>query len=224
MDRKSERVIDWAAVRLAYEASGDPLNIIAGRHGISESTIDRRRAKEGWPKRRDTRRIGRRRDPNPQSDGVDWAEVRREYDGGEYSVWEICVRHGFGKSSLYRRKNLENWKARCPGHPKAYGAGRMVNATQRLKALVEGKLAALEGRLGPGEKIDVGDPLKGLNTLANAYEKLLEAREKSDDDSDRLRINDASRNALAERIEALVDSWERKGNSAGSGCTAAGAD
>ena len=92
-----------------------------------------------------------------------------------------------------------------------------MNATQRLKALVAGKLAALEGRLGPGEKIDVGDPLKGLHTLASAYEKMLaiEVREKLRDDGDRLIINDASREALARRLDVLASAWKNAGDTGG---------
>jgi hypothetical protein len=146
--------------------------------------------------------------------------VRREYETGQYPVLELCERHGFGLSSLYRRKQLEKWEARRASYPRAYGAGGAVNAPQRLKALVAKKLATLEARLELGEKIDVGDPLKGLHTLASAYEKILaiEHREKLRDDGDRagrLIINDASREALARRIETLASAWESKGDPGG---------
>ena len=60
MDNDSGRTIDWAAIRAAYETSDEPLRIIAGLHGVSPSMIDRRRAKEGWPKRSDTGRVATR--------------------------------------------------------------------------------------------------------------------------------------------------------------------
>ena len=204
------RAIDWPAIRKAYEQGDDPVRIIAAQHGISQSKIDHRRAKEGWLMRRDPARAAKR-------GSVDWAEVRSEYEMGQYPVLELCERHGFGLSSLYRRKQLQNWDARRATYPKAYGAGGKVNATQRLKALVAKKLAALEVRRVLGEKIDVGDPLKGLHTLASAFEKMLdiEHREKLRDDGDRagrLIINDASREALARRIEKLASAWESKGD------------
>jgi hypothetical protein len=218
-EKKPLRVIDWVAIRKAYEEGDEPLRIIAAQHDISQGMINYRLAKEGWPMRRDRQRAPAEPEADPQQeDDADWAEVRREYEEGKYSVKEVCVRQGISQSRLYQRRNLENWKARCPGHPKAYGAGRTVNAPQRLKALVARKLAALEARPEFDEKIDVGDPLKGLHTLASAYEKMLgiEAREKLRDDGDRtgrLVIDDASREALAQRLEALADSWENAGSS-----------
>ena len=65
----------------------------------------------------------------------------------------------------------------APGLSQAYGAGGMVAAPHRLKSGLTKKLAKLQARLGLAEKIDPGDPLKGMDTLAGAIEKLLEARE-----------------------------------------------
>ena len=221
MDNDSTGTIDWLAIRAAYETGDETLRSIAGLHGVSKDMIDRRRAKEAWPKRRDTGRIAPR---PPKVDQVDWPAVRHEYETGEYSVQEIARRHGCSRSRLHYQKEREHWQARRPGYPTAYGAGGIVAAPQRLKAGLTKKLALLATRLGLAEKIDLGDPLKGLDTLANVLEKLLEAREKSGDDGDRLSINDASRNALAERLEALADSWERKRDSGGAGSKAADGD
>ena len=210
MDNDSTGTIDWLAIRAAYETGAEPLRAIARLHGVSKDMIDRRRVKEGWPKRRDTGRVA-----TPKTFQVDWPAVRHDYETGEYSVQEIAMRHGCSRSRLHYQKEREHWQARRPGYPRAYGAGGIVAAPQRLKAGLTKKLALLAARLGLAEKIDLGDPLKGLDTLANTIEKLLEAREKSGDDSDRLIINDARRNALAERLEALADSWERKRNPGG---------
>ena len=224
MDNDSTKSIDWLAIRAAYETSDKPVNIIAGLHGVSKGMIDRRRAREDWSKRRDNRRFATRPEAASKTGQFDWLAVRHDYETGEYSLEEVAMRHGCSLSRLYKQKGLEQWQARRPASPRAYGAGGTVAAPQRFKAGLAQKLARLEARLGLDEKIDVGDPLKGLNTLANTIEKLLEAREKSGDDRDRLRINDASRNALAERIEALADSWERKRDNGGAGCKAADAD
>jgi transposase-like protein len=214
LDSNSPRTIDWLAIRAAYETSDKSVNIIAELHGVSPSMIDRRRVKEAWPKRSDTGRIAPR---PPKVDQVDWLAVRHDYETGEYSVAEVVRRHGCSRSRLQQQKELEHWEARRPAYPRAYGAGGTV------KVGLEQKLAMLSTRLGLAEKMDVGDLRKAVETLAAACEKLLDAKDLGDD-SDRLHINDATRNALAERLEALADSWERKRNSAGLGCTAAGAD
>jgi hypothetical protein len=86
-----------------------------------------------------------------------------------------------------------------------------VNASVRLKALLVRKLEALEQHLQLDEKIDPADPLKGMLTLARALEKVVEAKEKRRDDgaaAGRLIINDATRTALALRLEALAERWE----------------
>ena len=93
------------------------------------------------------------------------------------------------------------------------GAGGKVNAAVRLKVLLVKKLEALEQRVQLDEKVDPADPLKGMLTLARALEKVvdIEAKEKRRDDgasAGRLIINDATREALARRLEALADSWE----------------
>ena len=224
MDSNSPRTIDWLAIRAAYESGVEPLRRIARLHGVSESMIARRRAKEAWPRRRDTGRNA----PHPEAaritDQVDWLAVRHEYEAGEFSVLEIARRHGCSKSRIQQQRELEHWQERRPAYPGAYGAGGIVAAPQRLKAGLTKKLATLSIRLGLAEKIDLGDPLKGFNTLADACEKLLDAREKSGDDSNRLHINDATRDALAERIEALADSWERKRDNGEAGSKPAGAD
>ena len=79
MDNDSPRTIDWLAIRAAYETGDEPVNIIAGLHGVSKDMIDRRRAKEAWPKRSETGRIA----PRPRKvDSFDWLAVRHDYETG----------------------------------------------------------------------------------------------------------------------------------------------
>jgi hypothetical protein len=217
LDSNSRKAIDWAAIRLAYETSDEPMRVIAAAHGISISGIDDRRSKEGWPKRRDTGRVATRPGATPKSFRFDWLKVREDYEMGDYSLEEIAGRHGCSLYRLQQQKNLEQWTPRRPAYPKAYGAGGIVAEPQRLKAHLTKKLAMIVKRLGLAEKIDLSDPLKGLDRLADTFEKLLEAREKSDDDGDRLSIGDASRTALAQRLDALAEAWEDKRDSEGAG-------
>ena len=125
MDSNSPRTIDWLAIRAAYETSDEPVRIIAGLHGVSESMIDRRRVKEAWPRRRDTGRVAPR---PPKADLVDWLAVRHEYETGEYSLEEVAMRHGCSLSRIYKQKDLEHWQARRPASPRAFGAGGKVTA------------------------------------------------------------------------------------------------
>jgi hypothetical protein len=224
MENNSPKTIDWAAIRAAYEAGDKPLHVIAATHGVSKMMLARRRAKEAWPRRRDTGRVA----PHPEAarirDKVDWLAVRHEYETGEFSVLEIARRHGCGRSRIQQQRELEHWQLRRPACPGAYGAGGIVAAPQRLKAGLTKKLGRLQARLGLAERIDVGDPVTGFHTLADAIEKLLDEKEKSGDDSNRLHINDATRDTLAERIESLTRAWLRKRDSGEAGSRAADAD
>jgi hypothetical protein len=219
-DTNPLRASDWVAIRRAYETGIDPLSTIAFQHSVNERTIQRRRKKENWFTRHDRARAARAPGAGPQEGGVDWLDVRREYESGEHSLWEICKRHGCGRTSLHQRRQEENWEQRRPAFPKAFGAGGKVNAAVRLKALLVKKLEALEQRLQSDEKIDPAAPLKGVLVLAGAVERILdnEANEKLRDDgasAGRLIINDATREALAQRLEALAERWESARDSGG---------
>jgi hypothetical protein len=201
---KPVRTADWAAIRRDYEICRDSLCKVAERCGVPESTIYDRRKREGWQR---------------QGSGVDWKQVRAEYGNGEFPVADICERHGISQYSIYRHKRGEGWKPRCAAYPKTQGAGGAVNAGERLKALVERELAKL-ARRGIGEKLDAGDPLRALHTLASAMQKSLdvERKKKATDDagkSGRLVIDDASRLALAQRLETLIRHWENDGDPGG---------
>ena len=201
-DKKPLRAVDWEAVRRAYEAGIDPLPAIAFQHGVNERTIQRRRKKESWSTRHDRVRAAR---ASPQVGSVDWLEVRREYESGEHSLWEICKLHGCGRTSLHQRRQEENWEQRRPAFPKAFGAGGKVNAAVRLKARLLKKLEALEKRLKLDENLDLADPFKCAQTLAGVIEKILddEAEEKQHDDGD-----GTGRDPLAQRLEVLIASWD----------------
>ena len=83
LDSNSRRTIDWPAIRVAYEAGDELVRDIASAHGVTESMIDRRRAKEAWPRRTDTGRLAPR---PPKVDQVDWLAVQQDYEAGEYSL------------------------------------------------------------------------------------------------------------------------------------------
>ena len=213
-EAKPVRAIDWPAIRLDYDKMDLPLHTIAARHGITENILHHRRRVEVWKTRRS-------RTPGSKMPwrwtATDWAAVRLDYEKGEYSVTEVSTRHGISESHLYRRKGIEHWEPRRAAYPKAFGPGGITaNATSRLEALVMNKIAALEAHLGPDEKIDPADPLKGLLTLASAFQKMsdIQTKEKLRDDGKRAgspAIDDASRDALARRLEALADSWLEAG-------------
>lgn len=217
--RKPARAPDWAAIRRDYQTSPDPIWKVAARHGVTQSRIDHRRRSEGWQSRGDLAKLKREAQGLPSAKGADWGKIRAEYENGEFSIWDICERHGIAQTSFYRRKRRESWAARRDSFPNAYGAGGTVKAAERLKALVARELSAIEARLGLGEKLDARDPLRALHTLASAVQKILdiEHREKTADagDRNRLVIDERSRLALAQRLETLARHWEASGNSGG---------
>jgi len=209
------RAPDWAAIRKAYEESDDPLPVVAAHYGTNVSAMARRRRAENWPTRRNRDRLARGLAAFPPMHSVDWSGVRREYESGEFTVRDICERHGISGDRFYSEAHREAWRAR---RPKAFCAGGPVKTTDRLRGLVTSALAGLEARHALDEKIDTDDALRGLHQLASLTVKILdiEHREKRRDDADRtgrLIINDATRLALARRLEALADSWENAGSS-----------
>ncbi|MDP1701278.1 MAG: hypothetical protein Q8L53_10045 [Aestuariivirga sp.] len=206
---------DWAAIRKAYEDGDDPLPVVAVQYGTSISAMALRRRKENWPTRRNRARIARGLAAFPPRRRVDWPGVRLEYESGEFTVRDICERHGICADSFYSVAHRESWRAR---RPKTFGAGGPVKTTKRLRDLVTSTLAGLEARRALGEKIDTDDALRGLHQLASLTVKILdiEHRENRRDDAERtgrLIIDDATRLALARRLEALADSWESAGSS-----------
>ena len=216
-EKAPARGVDWAAVRMAYETGDEPVRMIAERHGISSSAIDHRMRSEGWPMRRDRARLAKGLESLPRNRLVDWDVVRREYENGGFSIEEIRARHGISEGNLYRHKRHGNWLPRRGAFPKAFGAGGTMDTATKMKALVEAALEKLvtEGKLV--DKIDLSDPLRALHTLLHAFQKIrdLQDREKSGDGGSRndgIFIDEASRMALALRLEALADTWETERN------------
>lgn len=218
MDIDSRRTIDWAAIRKAYEDGDDPPSDIATQYGPSKSAMARRRRKENWLTRRNRARVARGLAALPAKRSVAWAGVRMEYESGEFTVRDICERHGIGVDSFYSEARRESWRARRPNSPKAFSARGKVKTTERLRELVTRALAGVETRRALGEKIDTDDALRGLHQLASLTVKILdiEQKEKLRDDGERigrLIINDASRLALAKRLDELARAWKHKRDS-----------
>lgn len=51
--------VDWAAVRVEYEAGEELIKVIAARHGITQSQIDWRSRREAWVPRQRGARVDR---------------------------------------------------------------------------------------------------------------------------------------------------------------------
>lgn len=212
-DKAPARAIDWAAIRLAYEAGDEPMRMIADRHCSSISAIDHRRRRDGWPLRRDRARQREAATDAASSRLVNWDDVRREYEGANFSIWEICARHAIAEGNLYRRRREENWPLRRQAFPRAFGAGGAGDTTARLRALVEIEVAKLQADGQVPDKINVKDPLRALHTVLTAFHKLreIETLEKGRIDADRIHhtiISDASRLDLAGRLATLAEAWE----------------
>ena len=217
-EKKPLRVIDWLAIRKAYEESHDPLTVIAAQYGTSISAMALRRRKENWLTRRNRSRLERGLAAFPSKHNVAWAGVRQEYEKGEFPVRDICERHGIGLDSFYSEARRDNWRARRPYAPQAFSAGAKVKTTERLRDLVTHALAGLESAPRLGEKIDTDDALRGLHQLASLTVKILdiEHREKLRDDGDRLNASSSSTmpaEALAKRLDELARAWKHKRDS-----------
>jgi hypothetical protein len=136
LEKALAAAVDWPEIRRAYEDSDITLHAIAARHCIDVRTIQRCRLKENWLMRNDKRRAARSAAlASSKADGVDWFQVRLDYEAGELSIPEICQHHGCSKTSLQNRKRLESWVPRRPSFPKAFAAGGAINPSVRLKAM-----------------------------------------------------------------------------------------
>lgn len=218
MNKKPLRVIDWAAIRKAYEAGDVPVRVIAGQHGTSSNAIDHRMRRGGWRKRRDRARLAKGLESLPRNRPVDWDVVRGEYENGGFSIKEICARHRIAVNNLYSHRNAGGWTPRREAFPKAFGAGGTIDTVGSLRSLVDSAVAKLvaDGKLT--ERINLDDPLRGLHTLATVLHRIggLKSEEERRDErerNERLIIDDASREILAQRLDDLARAWKHERDS-----------
>ena len=141
--------------------------------------------------------MGRKAIP-PQN--MDQAKLRRQLEAGA-GVRELAKRHGVSRAEIRRHTGA--------APPAAAGTA------PRLKRLLSRQIAALEEK--PAD-----DALLALHRLACISQKTIdiEKKETARNDAGKPRtspIDDASRDALARRIEALAEQWEAAADPGGPG-------
>lgn len=148
--------------------------------------------------------------------GTDWLQVRRDYEAGLLPVAQIAAAAGINSNKLTAQARREGWALRGKARIKTQGTRETI---ARLKALLQRRLAELESQLGTlGEEADAASSereIRSMNTLVRTLEKVLELERKDRAGRARRRhehkrFDDAERDALARRLEALHDLWSRE--------------
>jgi hypothetical protein len=150
-------------------------------------------------------------DGTPPAAAPDWAAAYTDFLGRRHTYAEICARHGITRQDFDAYRKAHGWK-----RPSAKSESTRATI-RRLKDLLHRRLAELEGQLAAiGKDVSAAESereIKSMNTLVRTLEKVLELERKHRSPRSRgLRIIDnARREALAQRIEALAESWEDSG-------------
>jgi hypothetical protein len=141
---------------------------------------------------------------------VDWARIRSDYETAARPLTELAAAAGLSTpQALVRHAARDGWASRR-------GRARRPVATRdtlaRLKTLLQARLAELEGSIGDlsaaaGASSSEKD-IRAMNTLVRTLEKVLELERKDRAERRKRRhkhasLDDAEREALAQRLEAL---------------------
>lgn len=147
---------------------------------------------------------------------ADWLQVRRDYEAGIMPVTEIAAAAGINANKLTAKARREGWTLRGRARVKTQGTRETI---ARLKALLQRRLAELESQLGTlggdASAATSEREIRSMNTLVRTLEKVLELERKDRAGRTRRRhehkqFDDAERDALARRLEALHDKWSRE--------------
>jgi hypothetical protein len=141
----------------------------------------------------------------------DWVRLRQDYETAVRPIAGIAAQAGMNRSALIARARREGWKLR--GQRKSASTRQTI---QRLKDLLQKRLGELEGELGEiGAEVTAATSerdIRSMNTLVRTLEKVLELERKDRAHRSRKRreqrqFDDAERDALADRLEALHREW-----------------
>jgi hypothetical protein len=140
----------------------------------------------------------------------DWVRLRHDYETAARPVAAIAAEAGVSRSALIARARRQGWKLR--GRKSASTRQTIV----RLKDLLQKRLGELEGELGEiGAEVTAATSerdIRAMNTLVRTLEKVLELERRDRAHRSRKRreqrqFDDAERDALADRLEALHREW-----------------
>lgn len=141
----------------------------------------------------------------------DWAKLRQDYEEGTRPVAEIAAEAGMSRQKLVRHATLQGWKPRGQAKARTRKPGTR-QTIQRLKSLLQQRLSDLEGQMAElGETATAASSereIRSVNTLVRTLEKVLELERKQRKHraaraTDARSLDDAEREALADKLEAL---------------------
>lgn len=158
-----------------------------------------------------------------------WASARQRYEKGTEPIAAIAGSLGLTAQGLIARARTLGWKLRGVARKKTAGTRETI---QRLKALLQQRLADLECQLGAlGAEATAATSerdIRSMNTLVRTLEKVLELERKdraqrSKQRKQHRKFDDAEREALADKLDGLrrelagqpaADEAEPQGNNA----------
>lgn len=144
---------------------------------------------------------------------IDWVRLRRDYEAGERPLAEIAGEAGIKRQKLSLMARREGWKLRTAPRGKSEATRETI---RRLKSLLQQRLGELEAQIASlGAEATAASSekeIRSINTLVRTLEKVLELERKDRAARARRRkehrqFDDAEREALALRLEALHREW-----------------
>lgn len=163
-------------------------------------------------------------------DAAAWARIRERYEHTAEHVGVIAQSIGMTQLGLSLHAKAEGWKLRRPDPKPKRSAKAKTTASDsatigRLRAMLQVQIADLEPKLKVTKdktSIRTEKTIRAMNTLVRTLEKLLDIekhdREQGSEPDFRMRrLDEAEREALADKIERLQRSWRSEKVSVGAG-------
>ena len=158
-------------------------------------------------------------DPKSETAPPVWEHIRLRYEQAVESVAQIAASISITPHALTARARAEGWLLRSlkPGKARKPKAPSTRDTLRRLKEILQSRLGQLEGQINEiGAEINALSnerDIRATNTLVRTLEKVLELEHKERKQRSRRakqtrKFNDAEREELARRIEALCEPEE----------------
>jgi hypothetical protein len=165
-------------------------------------------------------------DVPPPASPPAWDHIRLRYEQAQETVAQIADSIGITPQSLSRKAKAEGWLLRSlkSGKPAKPKPPSTRDTLRRLKEILQSRLGQLEGQITEiGAEINALSnerDIRATNTLVRTLEKVLELEHKERKQRNARarqtrKFNDAEREELARRIEALCGQEEGEADSVG---------
>ena len=167
-------------------------------------------------------------DTPPPAPAPVWEHIRLRYEQAQETVAQIAASIGISAITLSRKAKAEGWLMRSlkSGKPAKPKPPSTRDTLRRLKDILQSRLGQLEGQITEiGAEINALSnerDIRATNTLVRTLEKVLELEHKERKQRSRRaretrKFNDAEREELARRIDALCQQEEQPDCGVGSG-------